>query len=136
VSRNPEEFKAPLPDGIQSGLPSQLLDNRPDVRQAALELEAAKLDVKVAKAAFYPSLSIDAGVGYRSFNAQHLVTTPESLAYGVAGNVTAPLLNEQRSRRCIARRTRGSWQAVFNLREGRSCERSPRGESAGERSRI
>jgi len=63
------------------------------VRQAELELEASKLDVKAAKAAFYPSLSIDAGVGYRSFNAEHLVATPESLVYSLAGNLTAPLLN-------------------------------------------
>lgn len=95
VSRNAEKLKEPLPDAIQSGLPSQLLENRPDVRQAELELAASKLDVKAAKAAFYPSLSIEAGVGYRSFNAAHLVTTPESLLYGVAGNLTAPLLNRK-----------------------------------------
>lgn len=93
VNRRSEEFKADVPSGIQSGIPSQLLENRPDVRRAELELEAAKLDVKVAKAGFYPSLTIDAGVGYRSFNAAHLVSTPESLAYGVAGGLSAPLLN-------------------------------------------
>jgi NodT family efflux transporter outer membrane factor (OMF) lipoprotein len=93
VRRNAEAFKEPLPDVIQAGLPSQLLENRPDVRQAELELAAAKLDVKVARAAFYPSLSIDAGVGYHSFNAAHLVTTPDSLVYNLAGNLSAPLLN-------------------------------------------
>ena len=93
VARNPAELKAPLPEGIQSGLPSQLLENRPDVREAELEMAAAKLDVQVAKAAFYPSLSLDADVGYRSFNAAHLVQTPESLVYNVAGNLSAPLLN-------------------------------------------
>lgn len=93
VNRRPEELDAPLPDGIQAGLSTRLLENRPDVRQAELELAAAKLDVEVAKAQFYPSPSIDAGVGYRSFNLAHLVTTPESLGYGVAGSLTAPLLN-------------------------------------------
>lgn len=93
VARNSEAFKGALPAGIQTGLPSQLLENRPDVRQAELELEAAKLDVKSTKAAFYPSLSLDAEVGYRSFNAAHLVRTPESLVYNLAGNLTAPLLN-------------------------------------------
>ncbi|CAN5924786.1 TolC family protein [soil metagenome] len=114
VRRRSEEFKAPLPDGIRSGLPAQLLDNRPDVRQAALELEAAKLDVKVAKAAFYPSLSIDAGAGYRSFNAQHLVTTPESLAYGAAGNVAAPLLNRAAITAMYRSANARQLQAVFN----------------------
>lgn len=114
VARNAEEFKAPLPDEIHAGLPSQLLENRPDVRQAEMQLEAAKLDVKSAKAAFYPSLSIDAGVGYRSFNIEHLVTTPASLLYGVAGGLTAPLLN----RKAIAAQYRSAnamqLQAVFN----------------------
>lgn len=93
VRRNAEELKAPLPQGIRAGLPSELLGNRPDVRRAELELEAAKLDVKAARATFYPSLSIDAGVGYRSFNAAHILLTPDSLAYNLAGNLSAPLLN-------------------------------------------
>lgn len=114
VTRQVDEFKRPLPDIVQSGLPSQLLENRPDVRQAELELAASKLDVQVAKASFYPSLSIDAGVGYRAFNATHLVSTPDSLAYGLAGGLTAPLLNrkgiEAQYRSANARQI----QAVFN----------------------
>lgn len=93
VSRNAKRFRDPLPDAMQTGLPSQLLDNRPDVRQAALELEATKLDVKSARAAFFPSLAIDAGVGYRSFNAAHLVDTPDSVFFGLGATVTVPLLN-------------------------------------------
>lgn len=114
VNRNAEEFKAPVPDAVESGLPAQLLDNRPDVRQAELELGAAKLDVKVAKAAFYPSLSIDAGVGYRSFNAAHLVATPDSLVYGVAGNLTAPLVNRKAIEAQYRSANARQLQAVYN----------------------
>lgn len=114
VARKPQKFKDPLPSGIGAGLPSQLLENRPDVRQAELELEASKLDVKVAKAAFYPSLSIDANAGYRSFNAAHLVTTPESLAYGLAGNLTAPLLNRAAIKAQYRSANARQIQAVFN----------------------
>lgn len=95
VRRSADKFRAPLPSEVWSGLPSELLDERPDVRRAELELAASKLDVKAAKAAFYPSLTIDAGVGYRSFNPAHLVATPASLVYGVAGGLTAPLLNRR-----------------------------------------
>lgn len=114
VTRDAQEFKNPIPESVQTGLPSQLLENRPDVRQAERELEASKLDVKATKAAFYPSLSIDAGVGYRSFNVEHLVTTPESLIYNLAGNLTAPLLN--RSAIAAQYRTANAkqLQAVFN----------------------
>lgn len=93
VARKAAELDTPLPEHVRTGLPADLLTNRPDVRQAELELEAAKLDVKVAKAGFYPSFSIDAEAGYRSFNATHLVSTPESMMYSLAGHLTAPLLN-------------------------------------------
>lgn len=93
VKRNAETFKAAKPDIVASGLPSDLLENRPDVKAAELRLEAAKLDTKAAKARFYPSLSLEAGVGYESFNLRHLVDTPQSLAYNVAGSLMAPLLN-------------------------------------------
>ncbi|HVK83049.1 MAG TPA: TolC family protein, partial [Kofleriaceae bacterium] len=72
-----------------------LLTNRPDVRAAELALAAAKLDVASAKAAFYPSLTIDAELGYQAFNPVHLVATPASLAYRVAGGLVAPLINRR-----------------------------------------
>ncbi len=93
VARNDETFMAPVPDVVATGVPADLLENRPDVRAAKNALDAAKLDTKVVKARFYPSLSIEAGVGYESFNARHLVATPQSLAYDLAGNLVAPLLN-------------------------------------------
>lgn len=95
IARSAQRFHEPLPNVISAGIPSELLENRPDVKQAELRLSAAKLDVEVAKARFYPALSIDAGVGYQAFNVKHLVATPESLLFNLAGNLTAPLLNRQ-----------------------------------------
>jgi NodT family efflux transporter outer membrane factor (OMF) lipoprotein len=79
---------------VKTGLPSQLLSNRPDIRQAEYELEAAKLDVKVARAEFYPSLGISAGLGLNSFKTKYIFTTPQSLIYSIAGDLTGPLLNK------------------------------------------
>lgn len=93
VERDARQLEAPLPGVIGPGMPSQLLENRPDVRQAELALAAAKLDVNIAKANFYPGLAIDADLGYRSFNVAHLLTTPESILAGLAANLTAPLVN-------------------------------------------
>ncbi|MFO0597189.1 MAG: TolC family protein [Myxococcaceae bacterium] len=93
VKRNAASLNDPLPESIAMGLPSQLLENRPDVRRAELELEASKLDVSVARARFFPALSLDAAVGYNSFNITHLVNTPESIFYNLAGNLVAPLIN-------------------------------------------
>lgn len=92
VARDPTRFQS-TPGPVYAGLPSQLLENRPDVRRAQLRLESAKLDVKVAKARFFPALSIEAGAGYESFNARHFISTPQSLVYNLAGNLVAPLLN-------------------------------------------
>ena len=80
---------------LSVGVPAQLLQNRPDIRQAERELEAAGLDVKVARAHFYPRLDITGGVGYEAFNPQYLFLTPESLIGGVAGNLVAPLINKK-----------------------------------------
>lgn len=93
VPRDGRSFDHSLPATIHSGLPSQLLANRPDIRQAEQELTAAKLDVKVARARFYPSLGISASIGYQAFNPSYFFKTPASLLYSLAGELTAPLIN-------------------------------------------
>ncbi|MCA9260580.1 MAG: efflux transporter outer membrane subunit [Planctomycetales bacterium] len=80
---------------LHVGVPSQLLQNRADIRQAERELAAAGLDVKVARARFYPSLTLHAGVGYQAFNTKYLFNSPESLIYNAAGDLVAPLINRK-----------------------------------------
>jgi len=79
ILRNSQQFIDLLPDSISVGIPSQLLQNRPDIRQAELDLAAAKLDVKVARANFYPSLNISGAIGLEAFNASYLISKPGSL---------------------------------------------------------
>jgi NodT family efflux transporter outer membrane factor (OMF) lipoprotein len=82
-------------DALGVGVPAQLLQNRPDIRQAERELVAAGLDVKVARAHFFPRLDITAGVGYQAFNPKYLFWTPDALIYNVAGDLVAPLINKK-----------------------------------------
>jgi NodT family efflux transporter outer membrane factor (OMF) lipoprotein len=93
VKRNSQSFPDLQPQAMHAGIPSQLLANRPDIKQTEKELEAAKLDVKAVRAEFYPSFMITAGVGYQAFNMQYLTTTPQSLIYNLAGGLVAPLIN-------------------------------------------
>jgi len=93
IARSTDGFTQLTPRNIQAGLPSQLLENRPDVRQAEQELQAAGLDVKVAKAKFYPSLGISGGVGFQAFDPSYLLKAPESLLYSLAGDIAGPLVN-------------------------------------------
>jgi outer membrane protein, multidrug efflux system len=92
IPRSSRTFNDIPPDSVYVGVPSQLLANRPDIRQAELELAAAKLDVKVARANFYPSVRIDGGVGFQAFNTAYLIN-PESMLFSLAGDLVAPLVN-------------------------------------------
>jgi outer membrane protein, multidrug efflux system len=113
VARNSATFDAAKPRALATGLPSDLLANRPDVRAAELRLEAAKLDTKSAKARFFPSLSLEAGVGYESFNIKHLIDTPQSLAYKLAGSLLAPLLNRAAIKADYRSANARQFQAVY-----------------------
>ena len=77
IPRSKGSFTDQVPLLVQSGIPSQLLTNRPDIKQAELGLAAAKLDVKVARAEFYPSLEISAALGLQAFNPSYIFKLPE-----------------------------------------------------------
>lgn len=93
IVRNADSFIILMPINVQTGVPSQLLTNRPDIRQAEMNLVAAKLDVKIAKADFYPSLRLSASAGYQAFNPSYFLKSPESILYSLAGDLVAPLVN-------------------------------------------
>jgi multidrug efflux system outer membrane protein len=95
VERNAEAFEDLLPGLVQAGLPVQLLRKRPDIRQAEQELAASKLDVEVARANFYPSVRLSAGLGFEAFNPKLLLQAPESIAFSLAGDLVAPLINRK-----------------------------------------
>lgn len=93
ITRDNASFNASIPMQIQGGIPSQLLKNRPDIKQAELELFATKCDVKAAQAEFYPSLSITGTLGYQAFKTAYLFSSPQSLLYSLAGDIAGPLIN-------------------------------------------
>lgn len=83
-----------LADSLHPGVPTELLQNRPDIRQKELELKAAQLDIKVARAAFYPKLDLRFGLGFEAFNPS-LLFDPRSLVFNAAGGLMAPLVNRK-----------------------------------------
>ena len=114
VVRNSQNFIDLLPDTIHSGIPSQLLENRPDIKRAEKELVASKLDVKSAKANFYPSLMITAGAGFGAFNPTYLIKSPQSLLYSLAGDLVAPLINRNAIKATYYSANSKQIQAAFN----------------------
>ena len=80
---------------IKDRIPSQLLVNRPDIKQAELELFATDCNVKVAQAELYPSFNISGAVGFQAFKPQFLLRTPESIMFGLLGDLAAPVINRK-----------------------------------------
>ncbi len=114
IKRNKTDFLTLPAAVVKSGIPSQLLANRPDVKQAELELAAAKLDVKVARAEFYPSLDISASYGLQAFKPSYLFTLPESILYSLAGDLAAPLINRNAIKAEFSNANARQIQALYN----------------------
>lgn len=93
IERTKGNYFTGIPHEITAGVPSQLLANRPDVREAEFQVEASKFDLKVAKAAFFPSFNITASFGFQAFNPDLLFVAPASIAYTAVGTLIAPLIN-------------------------------------------
>ena len=114
IKRNKTEFLSLQPANVNSGIPSQLLANRPDIKQAELELAAAKLDVKVARAEFYPSLDISAGFGTQAFKTAYLTQFPESMLYSLVGDIAGPLINRNAIKAEFKSANARQLQALYN----------------------
>lgn len=113
IPRNSDSFITKRIDAFHAGVPSQLLANRPDIKQAEYELETSKLDVKVAKANFFPSIGIKAGIGLEAFKTKFLTETPESLLYNLAGDLVGPLINRNAIKAQYASANNRQLQAVY-----------------------
>src|SRR6202167_645726 len=106
----------PVPQNVPAGLPSELLERRPDVRQAEQNMVAANAQIGVAKASFFPNLSLT-GLGGLESNALHqFITTPSETWYA-AFNVSQPVF-QGGALRSQLRLARANWQeAAFSYQQ-------------------
>ena len=87
-----EQVNWPQPEQVPPGIPSQLLQRRPDIEQAEAELVAANANVGVAKAQLFPQVSLSAMSGVASSQLKGLVDGKN--AYWLAsGNLTQPIFD-------------------------------------------
>lgn len=98
---------------VQVGIPAQLLSNRRDIRAAELEVAASGLDVKVARANFYPRLDLYAGVGFEAFNPRYLFD-PGAFIANTAGELVAPLINRCAIKAEYLNANARQLQAIYN----------------------
>lgn len=77
---------------VQPGLPAEVLQRRPDLRQAEASLAAASASVTVARAALYPTISLTAQGGIQS-SAMRTLLDPGSAFYSIAAGLVAPIFD-------------------------------------------
>ncbi len=82
------EETAPL--AVPAGLPSELLERRPDIREAEANLIAANADIGVAKADFFPNIPLTATGGFESYALNRLFTGPAAL-WDAAATASQPI---------------------------------------------
>jgi len=101
-----EQVRPPV---VPAGLPSQLLERRPDIHEAEQQLIAANAQIGVARAAYFPSISLTGTAGFMSSALTDLFTRPAGI-WDVAASVTQPLF------------TAGKLQANVRLAEAQQQE--------------
>jgi multidrug efflux system outer membrane protein len=115
LGENPESVprgraltEQPVPQNIPAGLPSELLERRPDVRQAEEYMVAANAQIGAARASFFPNLSLT-GLGGLESNALHRFITAPSETWYAAFNVSQPVF-QGGALRSQLRLARANWQ--------------------------
>ena len=81
------------PDDVPAGLPSDLLLRRPDVQAAEQNLIAANANIGVARAAYFPAISLTGALGLQSDDLGDLFKTGISKAWNFSPSLTAPIFN-------------------------------------------
>ena len=81
---------APPPQDLPTGIPSQLLERRPDIQQSEAQLKAANANIGVARAQFFPQLSISASAGVGGDNFSNIFDSNARTIYGI-GSLAQPL---------------------------------------------
>ena len=101
---------------VPAGLPSTLLERRPDIRQAEQELVAANADIGVAKAAYFPQISLTGVGGFQSAALASLFSGPAGL-FSVGAALAQPLFTGGKLKSNVALATARRVEAVLSYRQ-------------------
>ena len=92
IARGLPLIEQPHPPEVPAGLPSALLERRADIRQAEEQLVAANAQIGVAKAAYYPNITLTANAGYASSALSSLFTGPAGF-WAFGGTLMQPIFS-------------------------------------------
>jgi NodT family efflux transporter outer membrane factor (OMF) lipoprotein len=122
IGKPPAEFSLtalPLttpPPPVPAGLPSELLERRPDIAAAERRMASANAQIGVAKAAYYPTISLGATGGFESGVITTLISGPSAL-WSAGGSAIAPIFDAGRRRANVDQAIAAYEQNVANYRE-------------------
>jgi outer membrane protein, multidrug efflux system len=111
IKRGLSLIDQPLPAHIPAGLPSRLLERRPDILQAEQQLMAANAEIGVARAQLFPQVSLTGDYGFESIGLGNLFTLANR-AFNFTGIATQPIFNAG-SLRANVRVTRAQQQQAL-----------------------
>jgi len=104
-----------IPENIAIGVPAQLLENRPDVRQAEFNFRTAFENTNMAKTYFYPSLTLTASGGFSNLQLTDFFTN--SVFYSLIGGLTQPLFNQGLNKARLTTAQSKQVQALNNFQQ-------------------
>jgi multidrug efflux system outer membrane protein len=100
IDRGREFTEQKLPPEVPAGLPSALLERRPDIRAAEQSLIAANAEIGVARAAYFPDISLSGSLGGQSTQLSTLFSGPSS-AWSLVPQVTQPIFTAGRLKNTV-----------------------------------
>ena len=122
VGRSPSTFVLPgrplslSPPVVPSGLPSELIERRPDIASAERRMAAANANIGVAKAAFFPTVRLNGLAGFESVSAGTLFDWPSRL-WAVGPSITVPLFEGGRPKATLRQARAAYDEVVSNYRQ-------------------
>jgi NodT family efflux transporter outer membrane factor (OMF) lipoprotein len=105
-----------VPPPVPLGMPSDLLERRPDIATAERAMAQENALVGVAQTAFYPQFTISGAGGFQSVSLGSLISTPSAF-WSLGGDLLQPIFNGGRNRANLAATQAAYQQSVANYRE-------------------
>ncbi|HEY3616004.1 MAG TPA: efflux transporter outer membrane subunit [Candidatus Sulfotelmatobacter sp.] len=105
-----------VPPPVPLGMPSDLLERRPDIATAERSMAQENALVGVAQTAFYPQFTISGGGGFQSISLGSLISAPSAF-WSLGGDLLQPIFNGGRNRANLAATQAAYQQSVANYRE-------------------
>ena len=105
-----------IPPAIPTGLPSEILERRPDVAANERQMAFENAQIGIAMTAFYPHISLNGSGGWQSSDIATLVNAPSAM-WALGGDLLQPVLNGGRNRANLALTRAAYDESVANYRE-------------------